>query len=200
MEKKTWCLFLICIVIAIDILLSYHKVEDSVYNTEIGEDEIITVDLNQRIVKQEVSFHSKNIEGLKVKTATFDRIPMGKMKVQILQEDQVLAEKDIGGKDVINNSFTNIKFDKKLDINSRGYSIVFDLRQISNATPITFYAKKSNENNLLSKEQGIIDNCMLNLQYYTHEFSIKRFIYILISTSLLLSYAILIIRVVRESK
>lgn len=201
MKKRILLIFLVCILVAIDVLLSYHKIEeDNVYDAEKDTYEIIVGDLNQRIVKQKILFHSKSIEGIKVKTATFDRVPVGTMKVKIIQEENVLAEKTVKGEEIKNNASTNINFDKKVAISSDEYSIVFDLTQLSNETPITFYAKRIDDNELLFTDEGLNVDNILDLQYYTHEFSFKRFIYIFVSTNLLLSYAILIIRLIKKNR
>lgn len=200
MKKKIMFISIIFIAAIAGLRLSYQRIEnDFIMNASQREKTVITEDLNGKIVKQNLNIGSHSIEGIRVKTATFDRIPVGSIKVQLVADDSVLAEKEVKGDLIFNNKFIDIRFNEKVKLDSGEFTIVFDLQGLHNTTPITFYINKIEDGPILLSNDNVISNSTLELQYYTHEFSVKRLLYIFISVSCLVIYTGFVLRLIKKS-
>lgn len=200
MKRKIIFVMFVFITIIAGLLLSYQSIEnDFILDAAQREKMVITEDLNGKIVRQNLEIETHSIEGIKVKTATFDRIPVGSIKVQLLSHDNVIAEKDIKGDLIYNNRFINIEFNEKVKVDPGEFTIVFDLQGLHNTTPITFYVNKVENGPLLLNNENVISNSTLELHYYTHEFSMKRLFYIFISVSCLIIYTVFVLRLIKKS-
>jgi len=201
MKKKLIVLLFLIVIFLIAIPLSFEKVEASILPTDKMTNEgIITDDLNQYILKQEIFITTNTITGIRVKTATFDRTPQGEINIAVIKNGNIVANGKLSGKDIKNNDFTNIEFDKKIDVEKGNYEIVIDLKDLDQSTPVTFYIYNNSDAPQLLKNDVLIKHNTLEMYYYTNDFSLKRFIYIILSSYCLVGYISYILKLIRNNK
>lgn len=199
MKRRIKYLAIVIFIVILAVLLSFQKISFKIYpEKENLEESIITEDLNHHIVKQTFSINSGYIDGIKVKTATFDKSLEGTLRVTLIKDNTPIASKEINAADIKNNDETDITFNESTKITPGEYTVVFDTTSLEDETPMTFYVRKGIDNNLLTNSNGVIEKSILEMQYYYNGFSTKRFVYLLASSLCLFLYVNFVAKLLRN--